>query len=650
MCVWYLRWKCVPRPYKTLRRLSLSTAEHPYRYYPEYFRDTMNTTASVTTTAPQSSIAGATTVLPNYVEVRVLRGLTGLLWGLVALGSASIIWCALIPYLYRRKRHTAIISDPEKEEDQRRWLYPSPSWAPVLKQYLTYAPLWKRRRAESSRSLGALPTRLQAIFMASYFLSNIAYLVLLDWSAAEQQRYTQLRKRSGTIAVANMLPLVVLAARNNPLIRMLDISYDACNFCHRWIGAYNQHCLTHKTASPFTHIGTGRTMILESVVHVAAYIYPKVTYEGWPALASKMTSSQFIGSGTAGFTTLLVIFLLSLKPLRSAAYEVFKRVHLILALAFTAAILAHSTVSLRPPQRAFLLTAAAILFCERCTRLFILYHRNRSGSARSWAIVETLPGHPRACRVTLHLPRRLALQPGTHAYLSLAAVRPLESHPFSIAWWQHHASDTATPPTTTTTTVSFIIGAREGFTRALYDHAARESSGCFRTDASLEGPYGGHRSLDTYGHAVLFAGGTGITHQLPFAWRFLEAYGGRKVATRRVVLVWAVREAECIEWIRPWLEMVSHLRALGSDIFRLRLFVTGSKGGARRAGEGVGVRTESGRPDVAAIIEREALEQIGAMCVSVCGPGGFADDVRAAVRDAQRWQQDIDFVEESFGW
>jgi len=37
------------------------------------------------------------------------------------------------------------------------------------------------------------------------------------------------------------------------------------------------------------------------------------------------------------------------------------------------------------------------------------------------------------------------------------------------------------------------------------------------------------------------------------------------------------------------------------------------------------------------------------MCVTVCGPGGMADDVRAAARTAQEASA-VDFIEESFSW
>lgn len=50
-----------------------------------------------------------------------------------------------------------------------------------------------------------------------------------------------------------------------------------------------------------------------------------------------------------------------------------------------------------------------------------------------------------------------------------------------------------------------------------------------------------------------------------------------------------------------------------------------------------------------ALVEMESREQVGAMAVSVCGPGGLSDDVRAAVRRRQG-VRNVDFFEEGFGW
>lgn len=56
-----------------------------------------------------------------------------------------------------------------------------------------------------------------------------------------------------------------------------------------------------------------------------------------------------------------------------------------------------------------------------------------------------------------------------------------------------------------------------------------------------------------------------------------------------------------------------------------------------------------GKPLFRQVLEREMAQQIGAMAVSVCGPGGMGDEVRKAVREVQG-SKTVEFFEESFSW
>ncbi|KAG7124365.1 Ferric/cupric reductase transmembrane component B like protein [Verticillium longisporum] len=200
-----------------------------------------------------------------------------------------------------------------------------------------------------------------------------------------------------------------------------------------------------------------------------------------------------------------------------------------------------------------------------------------------------------------------------------------------------------------TTSVSFVIGAHTGFTRKLYDTARASGAPAITLRAALEGPYAGHHELDSYGHAVLFAGATGITHQLSYLKPLIEGYNAGTVATRRITLVWIVRDYEALEWVRPWMDTV--LRMPGRrDILRIQLFVTRPKNPREIVSASSTVQMFPGRPSVATLLCKEVEEQKGAMCVTVCGPGALADDVRHAVRQVQDEDTVVDFVEESFTW
>ena len=86
------------------------------------------------------------------------------------------------------------------------------------------------------------------------------------------------------------------------------------------------------------------------------------------------------------------------------------------------------------------------------------------------------------------------------------------------------------------------------------------------------------------------------------------------------------------------------------DVLRIQLYVTSPKGTDREIhSPSSTVLMFPGRPNVGSLLEGEAREQVGAMGVGVCGPGGLCDDVRRAVRSMQPGRN-VDFLEEAFGW
>ena len=57
----------------------------------------------------------------------------------------------------------------------------------------------------------------------------------------------------------------------------------------------------------------------------------------------------------------------------------------------------------------------------------------------------------------------------------------------------------------------------------------------------------------------------------------------------------------------------------------------------------------TGRPKTQSLVDSEFQQRVGAMTVGVCGPGAFADDVRAAARGVVT-AGNVNFWEEAFTW
>lgn len=282
----------------------------------------------------------------------------------------------------------------------------------------------------------------------------------------------------------------------------------------------------------------------------------------------------------------------------------------------------------------------------------LAYHNIGAGGTKT--LVEALPGN--ACRVTVTMARPWTFKPGQHAYLYFPSVSYWQSHPFSAAW--SHEAETAGGEklpmdrqdvlAMSRTSMSFIIRGRTGFTNSLYQKAAKYKDGMMLTRCLVEGPYGGQHQMESYGTVMLFAGGVGITHQVPHIRNLVVGYANGTVAARKVVLVWIIQTPEHLEWIRPWMTEILALDRR-REVLKIMLFVSRPRSTKEIHSPSSTVQMFPGRPNIDTLLGIEMENQIGTLGVSVCGPGALSDDVRIAVRNRQ-YQGSIDFVEESFSW
>ena len=125
-------------------------------------------------------------------------------------------------------------------DSQRYFKMQNPSIG-LIKQHLLYAPMFHRRHQKQMRigpvETGILPSRFQSLLLAGIIAMNVVLWAYgIEWNGPMITKLKHLGNRSGTLAVVNMIPLVIMAGRNNPLINWLVISYDTFNLMHRWFG------------------------------------------------------------------------------------------------------------------------------------------------------------------------------------------------------------------------------------------------------------------------------------------------------------------------------------------------------------------------------------------------------------------------------
>lgn len=522
-------------------------------------------------------------------------------------------------------------------------------WWGWIKRYLLYSPIWSKRhnreiRLSSVVNMGTIPTRLQLIILVVYSFSNVAYCLAIP-RQLEAQRIAEFRGRCGALAVFNMIFTILFALRNNPFIWLLHISYDTFNLFHRW---------------------TARIVFIEAIAHVFAFMYNtyRVEYDGesgWKSINWVLDHSLSYRWGLAAFVAFNFLMIHSIGPLRHAFYETFLSLHRLSIIVAICGVYYHMAKHALP-QLPWGYLFITFLILEPCIRTGRILYYNSSLRRRTWTKVtaEALVGG--ATRVTFDLPRSWNANPGSYIHIYLPRLALWSSHPFSVAWSSssgyaklHHDLEKLPSSIEDLTiqegpsTISCVIRARTGMTRTLYDKASKSKSNDLQLWGAVEGPYGGYHSLDSYGTVVLFAAGVGITHQMGFVRHLLAGHNSCTVAAQKILLIWCVPNTEVLAWIQPWLDEIMAMRNF-REVVRIRLFVSkmptlGPDGEALP----MGLDIQQKRCDPQKIVDEEIISQIGAMVVTVCGPGAFSDSVRAAVR-RRVGIRSVDFIEEAFSY
>jgi len=543
-------------------------------------------------------------------------------------------------------RHLTVLGNPER---QGFWTSNQTNWWPLLKRYLTYAPLWKDRHnreiwVTDSISLGCVPSRGRFMIIAMYTITNLAYCLVLPYDRDRNLVLVNLRGRTGMLAALNMIPTILFALRNNPLISWLQTPYDTFNLFHRWLG---------------------RIVVIEGILHTVAWIAVTHNQGSWSAVNMGLTGGPHAGSymaGMVGAAAGLIISIQAWSPIRHAFYETFLNVHKLMALTFLIGVYIHLKWD-NLPQVPWAIVCFVLYGGEYFARIFIILYHNYSRKY-GWTEVEVEALDAEASRLTFKLPRPWHPKPGAHVHVYIPTLSWLSSHPFSVAWNDVRPvtvgrSANMLPvaekedfdydrKTELAGTVSLVVRARGGFTKKLYDRANAQPDRKWRTRGALEGPYGGHDSLRSYGTLLLFAGGVGITHQVQYVKDFVEGYHNGTAAARKVVLIWSVPNTEALEWVRPWMDEILRLPGR-KDILTIKLFITKPRTRHETQTRTGSISTYPGRCNPQTVLDQEIRERTGAMAVTVCGPGAFGDGVRKAVR--KRVQVGVvDFIEEAFSY
>lgn len=180
---------------------------------------------------------------------------------ILALGCAAAamyIWSLAVRFNGHLRRLSSF------NDGQQRYFVSAHETFAFIKKHLVYAPLFRTRhnrefQLSSAINMGNLPSRFHGVLVVGVVAMNVILCVnTVPYRSQEETVAGVVRNRTGTMATVNLIPLVLMAGRNNPLITLLHVPFDTWNLLHRWLG---------------------RIVVLEALAHTFAWVIPKV-HEG----------------------------------------------------------------------------------------------------------------------------------------------------------------------------------------------------------------------------------------------------------------------------------------------------------------------------------------------------------------------------------
>ncbi|KAJ4385966.1 hypothetical protein N0V93_008857 [Gnomoniopsis smithogilvyi] len=446
--------------------------------------------------------------------------------------------------------------------------------------------------------------------------------------------------RIGVLAYA-LTPLSILLASRESLLSLLTgVPYQSFMFLHRW---------------------TGYIILVQSSVHTLGWVIVEAKlYQPQPSTWYSLVGELYIQWGFVALAVLVLLWVLA-TPLgiKLTGYEMFRKVHYCLAMVYIGAIIGHWE-----QLQCFLIPGMLLWFFDRLGRAI------RTGMLHyQWLPTKGKWGFEAAHARVVHwederngdvirLDFEHIQQPwelGQHFFLCFTEGSIWQSHPMTPL---------SLPMADKSGRVrhSYVIRAKSGETKKIAGIAARKlaalgnapSLGEDKTTAGAEvttpviltGPYGIDivGSLTPQTNVLCIAGGTGITFVLPV---LLKLVRERRVSSRRIGLVWAIRRDVDVKWVEAELNEIKETGC--SHGVKVDVYVTREKnhtsissassdaGGCdcKDAGHHHPSNVEAPearRPRLDEIV-KEFLSSVlrGPSTVYASGPGGLIGDLRTAV-------------------
>ncbi|KAF4979376.1 hypothetical protein FZEAL_4417 [Fusarium zealandicum] len=418
----------------------------------------------------------------------------------------------------------------------------------ALFRWIFYRPIpdfvWGRHRITFS-SLAVLST----VFVALIFVVLYCFLQQPLYWQSIQFGSPPLAVRAGMLSVALTPWIIATSMKANLLTIMIGIGPERLNVFHRWAGYL---CL------------------FLSLVHAIPFYIQPVWDDGGMEVFQRLFpggSGIIYGTGIACLVPLIWLCVASLPFIRRAAYEVFVILHVPVGMIYVGLLFWHTKNFLM--SWAYLWTTVAIwVFCYllRLFKLNWIKPWRMSFMVGDEAAIALMAEN--AIKITI--PTQMKWKPGQYVYLRMPGISLFENHPFTIA--SLCSDDFPSEYGDQYRDCAMVFRPYGGFTRKVLDTAIEK--GPFHTyRAFLDGPYGGmRRDLAAFDTCILIAGGSGVTALVSQLLDLIKRMRDGKAITKKVVVVWALKRLEAMDWFREELRICRE--AAPPDSVTCKFFVT----------------------------------------------------------------------------
>lgn len=392
---------------------------------------------------------------------------------------------------------------------------------------------------------------LTSTFIAVAFVTLYCFLQQPLYWQSIQFGSPPLAIRSGMIAVALTPWVIATSMKANIMTIMIGIGPERLNVFHRWLGYI---CL------------------FLSLVHMIPFYVQPVWKDGGMQVFNKIFpdgSGMIYGTGIACIVPLIWLCVASLPFIRRVAYEAFVILHIPAGIVYVGLLFWHTKNALLTWN--YLYATIAIWVICYLMRFFNL------NWVRPWRL-SFMVGDEAAVTlmaencIKVTIPTQMRWKPGQYVYLRMPAISVFENHPFTIS--SLCSEDFPSEYGENYRDCVLVFRPYGGFTRKVLDMAL--DKGPFHTyRAFLDGPYGGmRRDLAAFDSCILIAGGSGITALMSQLLNLIKRMRDGKAITRKVVVVWAMKKMDSMDWFREELRICRD--SAPPESVTCKFFVTGA--------------------------------------------------------------------------